>query len=203
MDQIGVLELLHQARRAIAPDLGEGAPRPGGDNTPPGGDNTPPGGDNTPPAGGCDGDFSLGDVPFASDDTSQLGALCDGSPPRNCPRGDYIQHSDGNCYCLLACSELQGIRDGDNCNESGTWQCQTIVSSNGNNRATWCVPTAWNLCTAGGGDNGGGDNGGGDNGGGDNGGGPVCENEDGAPSGAPCTFSSDCCSDECTFEECE
>src|SRR5262245_4924246 len=53
----------------------------------------------------CNGDWTLAEVPFV-DDSAGIGQACDGSPPRNCRDGSYINFPDGRCVCLLRCSSL-------------------------------------------------------------------------------------------------
>jgi hypothetical protein len=161
----------------------------------------------------CEGDWTLGSVPFSGDPT--LGQACDDpNVPKNCADGTYIKFGGtGECICIAQCSSL-GVSAGQNCTDDGKWVCAKIEATNASmNSATACVAAAWNICTAGGSSTGGdsasasggdsasasgGDSAsasGGDTGG-DTGGGSCL------PSGADCSFSSDCCSDDCTFDVC-
>ncbi len=158
----------------------------------------------------CEGDWTLGSVPFSGDPT--LGQACDDPVvPKNCADGTYIKFADTNeCICIALCSSL-GVSAGQNCTNDGNWVCANIEATNANmNSATACVAAAWNVCTSGGSSTGGdsasasgGDSAsasGGDSAsasGGDSSTGDAC-----APSGAACSFSSDCCSDDCVFDVC-
>lgn len=98
---------------------------------------------------GCFGDFSLGSGFYKSQDTSQLGQLCDNkSLPKNCPDGSWINFSDdGTCLCTLSCAAI-GVKVGQNCTTSGNYTCQKIKATNaGANGGEFCVTEKWQLCT--------------------------------------------------------
>jgi hypothetical protein len=143
----------------------------------------------------CDGNFSLGQTPVVGD---TIMGDCNGLPPTNCRTGFWIQFpATDECICLVGCGDLDPARQpGQACTNDGAQVCRDIISDNGNNRARACVPDSWNLCTAGGENNNNGGAGGsapGGAGGGDDCGGSTAE----------CTFDSDCCSDSCSFSECD
>jgi hypothetical protein len=158
----------------------------------------------------CEGDWTLGSVPFSGDPT--LGQACDNpNVPKNCADGTFIKFAGtGECICIAECSSL-GVSAGQNCTEDGAWVCAKIEATNASmNSATACVAAAWNLCTAGG--SGGSTASGGDSAsasggesasasGGESASGTTGEGSC-APSGAACSFSSDCCSDDCVFDVC-
>lgn len=143
----------------------------------------------------CDGDFTLGSTPNVGDD---IVGECNGVPPTNCRAGFWIQFpSTDQCFCVPECSDFDPPRQpGQDCGDSGTYICQHVVSSNGNNRAQICIPLDWNVCTVDGNSGAGGSGGQGGQGG--QGGDPEC-----SPEGDECSFDSDCCSDSCSFGECE
>lgn len=98
----------------------------------------------------CDGNWTLGSTFYKSEDTSQLGQACNpDKAPKNCPDGLFIMFGDTQeCICILNCSSMVNIKEGDNCNTSGTWKCQKIKATNASgNSALACVPTKWNLCS--------------------------------------------------------
>ena len=105
------------------------------------------GGGGTADAGpaACESDFALGETFYHGED---LGTAC--SPhnaPQNCRTGDFIMFDDtGECICIAACSRFTDVRLGDACTMDGSWTCQHIQATNGNN-GEYCVPNAWNLCT--------------------------------------------------------
>jgi len=165
------------------------------------------GGGGTGGGAQCDGDWSLASIPFSCSDCG-LGQACDGSVPKNCIDGTYITFPNGDCICIAQCSSFVNINEGDACTKDGSWTCQNIESSNGNNRMKACVPNSWGLCTvggsSGGGSSGGGDSGGGGSGGGDSGGGGSGGGDSGGgggggcgAEGAACGSGSDCCSGTC------
>lgn len=91
----------------------------------------------------CDGDFSIGDLPFTTSE-SIIGNQCDDyDVPRNCWTGDFIKFdSEGVCRCTPECS---AIGEGANCSDSGEYTCQRIKSYGGSS-GLYCVRQAWNLC---------------------------------------------------------
>ncbi len=94
--------------------------------------------------GTCEGDWSLGSVPFVGD-----GILvpCDENPPKNCADGGFIVfNSTDECICLPECSSLQGVGLGDACDANGTVVCQAIRNNSGSSSGEFCTPTQWNLC---------------------------------------------------------
>ena len=143
----------------------------------------------------CEGDWTLGSVPFSGD--PNLGQACDDPVvPKNCADGTYIKFAaTGECICIAECSSL-GVSAGQNCTEDGSWVCAKIEATNASmNSATACVAKAWDLCTAGGS--------GGETASGGESASASGGDEEGscAPSGASCSFSSDCCSDDCDFDD--
>jgi hypothetical protein len=151
----------------------------------------------------CFGDFSLMSTPFSSSDASQIGAKCDAKIPKNCPKGESIVFKDtGECICIIGCNQFaKPIQVGGNCNESGSWKCREIVSSDGNNKMKACVAESWGLCNTGGSTGTGGNTGtttadAGSTGTKDTstGGTTACNKK---KSGQACTFDSDCCSGNC------
>ena len=77
----------------------------------------------------CEGDWSLGSVPFSGDPT--LGQACDDPVvPKNCADGTYIKFADTNeCICIALCSSL-GVSAGQNCTDDGKWVCANIEATN-------------------------------------------------------------------------
>lgn len=162
-------------------------------------------GTSTTTGGGeaCYGDWTLGSVPFSGDPT--LGQACDGSPPKNCADGTYINFATGECVCIAMCSSL-GVDVGQNCTQDGQWVCQNIEATNASmNSAKACVNKDWNLCTMGGS--------GGTTGGGTTTSGGTTDTTSTStsgssdtnactPSGGACTFSDECCSQSCDFDVC-
>lgn len=92
----------------------------------------------------CDGDFSIGDLPFTTSD-SIIGNQCDDyDVPKNCWTGDFIKFdSEGICRCTPECSRLG---EGTNCTDDGEFTCQRIKSYGGSS-GMYCVRQVWNLCT--------------------------------------------------------
>ncbi|MCB9528062.1 MAG: hypothetical protein H6701_06640 [Myxococcales bacterium] len=148
-------------------------------------------------SGECFGNFSLGSTFVVGDDVV---GPCNQVPPTNCRTGFWIQFLDTEqCVCIPECSDFDPARrPGEACDNDGNFICQQIVSTNGNgNRASACVAREWNICTADGGAGGAGGQGG-QGGSGGQGGEPEC-----LGTGDECSFDSDCCSDSCSFGECE
>ena len=147
----------------------------------------------------CDGDWTLGSVPFSGDPT--LGQACDDPvAPKNCADGTYIKFPDARgCVCIAACSS-GNKQVGDNCTDDGTWVCQHIVATNPDmNSANVCVNKNWGLCTDGSAPSTGGDPTGdsaGDSAG-DSTSDSAGDSAGCAPSGSRCSFDDDCCSGSC------
>lgn len=94
--------------------------------------------------GTCEGDWSLGSVPFVGDG---ILVACDANPPKNCADGYYIVFGGtGECICLPQCSSFQDVGLGDSCNADGSVVCQAIKSTSGDSSGNFCTPTQWNLC---------------------------------------------------------
>ncbi|MBM4345129.1 MAG: hypothetical protein FJ100_17295 [Deltaproteobacteria bacterium] len=145
-------------------------------------------------------------TPFSSGDTSQIGAKCDGSVPKNCPKGESIKFSDtGECICIIGCGHFNpAIPVGGDCSKDGKWKCLEIVSTNGSNKMKACVNTTWNLCHTGAASGSGGSDAGST--GSDttsppkDTAGPTCKQ-----AGASCEVNSECCSKQCDpdFGDCQ